>query len=442
MSYDRTIEYLFGLQKHGIKLGLTTTQLLLKSMGDPHRAFRSFHVAGTNGKGSTSAFLSGVLASEGYRVGLYTSPHLVSFTERIRINGIPISEQRVVELAEKVRAKHAEIFAGREGAVSPTFFEVTTVMAFTYFAEEGVDVAVIEVGMGGRLDATNVIMPAVSVITNIELEHTEFLGSSIEQIAEEKAGIIKPKVPVVTGATQPEVIAVFEKAAAQNSSPIYRMGKDFGPVRTAGSGTQKFDYRGISADRAGLSLSLLGKHQIGNACIAVAALECAVKAGIYVSESAIRTGLSSARWAGRLERVSERPDIFLDGAHNPASAEILAEALKELKQNYRRLILVVGILKDKDYRGILNRLAPIADYIVATRPDYARAMDASILAVEAGRIHRNVFAAETIGDAVALARRKAAADDIIVITGSLYTVGDARALLVSPADVPLRDLRG
>src|SRR5512139_3336723 len=213
-SYQETFEYLFGLQKYGIKFGLSNSRRLMGLMGDPHRQFRSIHVAGTNGKGSTSAFLAGMLMAAGYRVGLYTSPHLVNFTERIRINNIPITEGRAVELAERVRRRYESEPPGKDEQLSPTFFEVTTTMAFTCFAEEGVDVAVVEAGMGGRLDSTNVIVPMVSVVTNIDLEHTEFLGATIELIAGEKAGIIKAGVPVVTGAVQPGAIAVIDQAAA------------------------------------------------------------------------------------------------------------------------------------------------------------------------------------------------------------------------------------
>jgi dihydrofolate synthase/folylpolyglutamate synthase len=228
MSYRQTIEYLFGLQKHGIKFGLTNSYALMELMGDPHTKFRAVHIAGTNGKGSTAAFLAGMLRAAGHRVGLYTSPHLVSFTERIRINGAQISEGRVVELAERIR-KGCRLLGSGEGPgpFSPTFFEVTTALAFTYFAEEGVDLAVVETGMGGRLDSTNVVTPLVSVITNIDLEHTEFLGNSLEEIAREKAGIIKRGIPVVTGASRAEAVGVIEGTAAGLSAPLYRLGRDF-----------------------------------------------------------------------------------------------------------------------------------------------------------------------------------------------------------------------
>ena len=441
MPYQETIDYLFGLQKHGIKFGLSNSRQLMGLMGDPHLRFRSVHIAGTNGKGSTAAFLAGMLLAAGYRVGLYTSPHLVSFTERIRINNIPLSEDRVIDLAERVRTRY-EGLPPAEGARTPTFFEVTTAMAFTCFAEEHVDVAVVEAGMGGRLDSTNVITPMVSVITNIDREHTEYLGDTIEKIAGEKAGIIKRGVPVVTGAVQPEALTVIERTAASAGSPVHRMPKDFGAVPRAAGPEQAFDYRGIGMRLVDLRIAMRGQHQIGNACLALAAAECVANGGMAVPEAAIRTGLANAVWEGRLEKVAERPDIFLDGAHNPASARVLADAVRDLKQGYRHLVLVIGVLMDKDYRGIVSQLAPLADRIIVTKPHYSRALDVPSLAREIGTFHRTVHAAEHVAEAIDLARQGAAENDLILITGSLYTVGDARAVLRPGASGPLQGLKG
>ncbi|NTW67506.1 MAG: bifunctional folylpolyglutamate synthase/dihydrofolate synthase [Nitrospirae bacterium] len=443
MSYQETIDYLFGLQKHGIKFGLSNSIQLMGLMGDPQRRFPSVHIAGTNGKGSTAAFLACMLRAAGYRVGLYTSPHLVSFTERIRINGVPVTEERVVGLAERVRARYENVRSAEGGPLTPTFFEVTTAMAFTCFAEERVDIAVVEAGMGGRLDSTNVIAPLVSVITNIDLEHTEYLGTTVGLIASEKAGIIKPGVPVVTGAVQPEVLAVIEQQARLAGSPVFRMPQDFGAEQVATDREQEFDYRGIFARLPRLRIVMLGRHQVGNACMALAAAECIGKAGMKIPETALRAGLADAVWEGRLERVAQRPDIYLDGAHNPASAQVLADALRDLKRSYRRMVLVVGILKDKDYRGILDRLVPLADRVVVTRPHYSRALDTASLAAEISTLHGDVASTECVAEAIDLARRETARDDLIIITGSLYTVGDARAAF-RPGEDPgmLRGLKG
>ena len=443
MSYQTTIEYLFGLQKHGIKFGLSNSIQLMGLMGDPHRRFRSAHIAGTNGKGSTAAFLAGMLRAAGYRVGLYTSPHLVSFTERIRIDGVPVTEARVAALAEQARARYEGVQSSEGGPLTPTFFEVTTAMAFTCFAEERVDIAVVEAGMGGRLDSTNVISPLVSVITNIDLEHTEFLGTALGQIAAEKAGIIKPGVPVVTGAVQPEAISVIEQQAAAAGSPVFRMPRDFGAEQATTRQGQEFDYRGIGARLPRMRIGMLGRHQVGNACLALAAAECIGRAGTAVPEAALRAGLAQAVWEGRLERVAQAPDIYLDGAHNPASAQVLADAVRDLKRSYRRMVLVVGILKDKDYRGILDRLVPLADRVVVTRPNYSRALDTSVLASEISALHSDVAFTGSVAEAINLVRHEAREDDLILITGSLYTVGDARAAL-RPGEGPglLRGLKG
>ncbi len=423
-SYQETIDYLFALQKHGIKLGMENTRLLMELCGDPHRSFRAIHVAGTNGKGSTAAFLASMLVAAGYRTGLYTSPHLVDFTERIRINGRPISEARVVELARRIR----ESWERRAGSTSPTFFEVTTALTFSYFAEEGVDIAVIEVGMGGRLDSTNVITPLVSVITNIELEHTEFLGETIELIAGEKAGIIKPGVPVVSGVTQPQALKVLADTAAAAGSRLYLLGRDF-----SGSGrdrsTQRFDYFGIAASLPRANISLRGAYQVDNACCALAALECVRAAGVRIEEQALRQGLEQALWEGRLELAASSPDLFLDGAHNPASARVLAGAVRELKAAYSGLLLVIGILGDKDFLGIIRELVPLADRVIVTKPGYARALSLDLLAAEVRAIHSSVATAPNVRVAIAQARAVALPTDMVLVTGSLYVVGDARAAL-------------
>jgi dihydrofolate synthase/folylpolyglutamate synthase len=444
MAFQETIEYLFGLQKYGTKFGLTNSATLLERMGDPHRRFRSVHIAGTNGKGSTAAFLDSMLRAAGYRVGLYTSPHLVSFTERFRINGAEISEAMVVELAERVRRCYeGTATPGGQGSLSPTFFEVTTAMAFTWFAQEKVDLAVIEAGMGGRLDSTNVITPLVSVITNIDLEHIEFLGTTLTAIAGEKAGIIKQGVPVVSGAVQPDAVAVLQAEAARKTAPFYRLPKDFGPEQVSPGVLPSFSYRGMLSRYTGLRTGMLGRHQLTNASLALAAVECLRASGIDVPEGAVRTGLAGAAWAGRLERTGSRPDIYLDGAHNPASAAVLAEALRELKRDYRSLVLVLGILRDKDHRGIIEQIVPLADRVVVTRPQYARAMDVATLADEVRLLQENVTTVPTVGEAIALARSGAEENDLIVITGSLYTVGDARAVLRSgPATGLLQGLKG
>jgi dihydrofolate synthase/folylpolyglutamate synthase len=450
LSYPKAIEYLYGLQQHGIKLGLENSRRLMTVLDEPHRRFRSVHIAGTNGKGSTAAMIATVLAAAGYRTGLYTSPHLIDFTERIRVNGEPISPDAVARLTERIRAAAADLPppAGRTGAgeagLPVTFFEFTTAMAFLHFAESAVDFAVAEVGMGGRYDATNVLTPLVTVITQIDFDHQAYLGDTIERIAAEKAGIIKPAVPVVTAADRPEAMSVIENVSREQKAPLYRLGFE---VRVEGATPQRFRYQGIRWSLSDLNCSLLGKHQLSNAGCALAALEllepclpAGGRPGITIGEAPVRQGLSTVRWEGRLERMPPGPSgaaVILDGAHNPAGARVLRTFLEESRPpRPGRLILVLGILRDKDIGGILAELIPIADEVVVTRPRHERAASTDDLkrhlekyAVPAGKRAVRATVREPLEEALRYAQSASAAADLICITGSLYTVGEARAYL-------------
>jgi dihydrofolate synthase/folylpolyglutamate synthase len=269
----------------------------------------------------------------------------------------------------------------------------------------------------------------VSVITNIDLEHTEYLGTTLTQITREKAGIIKQGVPVVTGATQPEVITVIEQEAAAQQAAVYRLSRDFIPRPVAARSGQVFDYRGIRSVYENVRINMLGRYQTDNACLALATIECLRNSGIIVDEAAVRRGLEQVRWEGRLELVARKPDIYLDGAHNPASAQKLAATVREMIPAYGKTILIIGILGDKDYEGIMSALVPLADHVVVTKPQYSRAMDVRALASEIRQLHGSVETAETLKDAIAAAERVASRDDLVLITGSLYVVGDARAVL-------------
>jgi dihydrofolate synthase/folylpolyglutamate synthase len=428
VGVERSIAYLYGLQSHGIKPGLARTRALLGALGDPHRLFRSIHVGGTNGKGSTAAMLASVLGSRGYRVGLYTSPHLIDFAERIQINGRAISSDRVVALTENIRQA-----SGACLSEPPTFFEATTAMAFACFAEAGVDCAVIEVGMGGRFDATNVLTPLVSVITTIGMDHQEYLGTTPESIAFEKAGIIKQGVPVVAGRLAPEPLSVIRRAAAEREAACVALGEDFD---ARGEAPDRFSYGGLRRRYGSLSCPLPGRHQVDNAACALAALELAEARGLAVGEEAVREGLRAVRWPGRLELVSRRPDVWLDGAHNPQAADALAAHLATLAA--RRgpsapggLILVVGMMRDKDRKGVLSRLAavPGASRLVVTAAAHARAADPRELARECEGLGMPVAVRPTVAEAFAHARRLAGPDDTICVTGSLFVVGEAKAVI-------------
>ncbi len=421
-AYSKAVEYLYRLQRHGIKLGLENIERTLSALGDPHRRFRSIHVAGTNGKGSTAAMLASVLTTAGYRTGLYTSPHLLEFTERIRIDGEPVSKERVAELTQRVRA------AGGERPL--TFFEFTTAMAFQQFADSGVDLAVAEVGLGGRFDATNLLLPKVAVITNVELDHQEFLGDRIELIAGEKAGIIKSGTPVVTAATRPEAIEVIERIAREHNAPLYRLGRD---VRAEGESPQRFRYRGIRWDLSDLKCPLLGQHQLQNAGCALAALELMEEGGLSLNEAAVREGIRTVGWPGRLEWIpasASRAAVLLDGAHNPAAARSLRAFLETAPRPAGgRLILVFGVMRDKDIDGILAPLAPLADEIVLTRPNYERAAEAKDLERRVAGYSVRTTVREPVREAVRYARSVSGSRDWILVTGSLFVIGEAGAAL-------------
>ncbi len=436
LSYPKAIEYLYGLQWHGIKLGLDTIRRLMTVLNEPHRRFHSVHIAGTNGKGSTAAMVATILAAAGYRTGLYTSPHLIDFTERMRVNGAPIPPEQAARLTERIRAAVADLPAGEAG-LPVTFFEFTTAMAFLYFADSAVDFVVAEVGMGGRYDATNVLTPLVSVITQVDFDHQAYLGDTIERIAAEKAGIIKPSVPVVTAVDRPEALSVIRTVCREQKVPLYQVGSD---VHVEGATPQRFGYRGIRWSLSDLNCALLGRHQLSNAGCALAALELLEQQGISIREAAVRQGLSSVQWEGRLERMPPAPSgaaVILDGAHNPAGARALRAFLEESRPSRPgRLILVLGILRDKDIGGILAELVPIADEVVVTRPRYERAASAEDLkrhlekyAVAAGRRAVCATVREPLEEALRYVQSTAAAVDLICITGSLYTVGEARSYL-------------
>jgi dihydrofolate synthase/folylpolyglutamate synthase len=434
MSYSAALEFLQGLQNHGIKLGLESIQALLGRLGNPQDRYRTIHIGGTNGKGSTAAMAAAMLQAAGYQVGLYTSPHLIDFRERIRINGDPIPDDSVSQLTDHVRAALRDTI-GKE--ILPTFFEFTTALAFQHFAEAGVDVAVIEVGLGGRFDATNTVQPMLSVITNVALDHQEYLGDNVGAIAFEKAGIIKDGVPVVAGRLSAEAAEVVEAVATDRGAPIFRLARDF---RVAGDPLEGFHYEGVQRSYRDLSSPLAGLHQLDNAACALAALELASDLGLPASEQAIRDGLRATQWEGRLEVVERHPTLLLDGAHNPAAAEAVAGYLASYRRVHptSRVILIIGMMRDKDRTGFLRRLLPLADELVLTQASIPRAASVEELAAA---LDAEVGTAQTVphpAEALALARRLASSEDLICVTGSLLLVGEMKALLRGCGLSPIR----
>jgi dihydrofolate synthase/folylpolyglutamate synthase len=363
-----------------------------------------------------AAFLSSILVRAGYRVGLYTSPHLMRFNERIQINGRPISDKQVRQAAEAVQRIYTQ-------GDPPTFFECATAMALHHFALERVDWAVLETGMGGRYDATNVVHPEACVISNVGLEHTEYLGNTLEKIAIEKAGIIKEKAGVVTGIRQKTAFQVIERAAADKGVPLFRMGRDI-KCRKAGAGF--FTYLGKKHRWQRLKVGLLGDHQQVNASLALGALELLMDKGLEVPEEAVYGGLAETHWPGRLEVVSDDPFIILDGAHNPSAVRTL-KAFLQKGVGWRRLILVLGVLKDKTWKPMVRELAGISDRMILTAPDYERAADPQELAAFARSFKNDVVVIHKLADAISYALDQVSPGDLMCVTGSLYTVGEAKA---------------
>ena len=418
-TYQQSLDYLYGLEKFGMIFNLTQVERILNAIGDPHKEIQTIHIGGTNGKGSTAAMMSSILQKEGYRVGLYTSPHLIRFTERIKVNGKEIEEEEVAALAGWMRK---EIEAS--GILPPfTFFDFTTAMALHYFKQKLVDLAILEVGLGGRLDSTNVVDPLIAIITNIAKDHEEYLGKSILKIAQEKAGIIKKGRPLITAATQPLVLRLFSKVCQGKESPYFRVGKEFRYVRAEDG---DFDYEGLNRKLWGIHLNLKGFHQVINATTALGAMEVLEDLGYRVSTHAMIDGLKEVDWPGRLEIVSSSPRVILDGAHNPAGALVLKESLEKEFQ-YQNLILLIGIMKDKDIPSMLHLLAPLAHHIIFTKPHTDRAAAPSLLKKALGQNGKKAEIAENLREAIERGLSLTQEEDLLCITGSLYTVGEARA---------------
>ncbi len=418
-DYQQSLEYLYGLEKFGMIFGLEKVRAILEAIGNPHLEIQTIHIGGTNGKGSTAAMMASILQQEGYHVGLYTSPHLIRFTERIKVDGKEIDQEVVAELTDWIRERI------ETSGVSPpfTFFDFTTAMALLYFKQKRVDLAILEVGLGGRLDSTNVVDPLLSIITNVSKDHEEVLGRTLLKIAYEKAGIIKKGRPLITAASQPQILRVFSKICKEKGSPFYRMGKEFSYVPCEGG---HFHYRGIHRKFWDLTVNLHGSHQIINAVTALGAMEVLDELGYVVSNEAMINGLNRVEWPGRLEMVCSSPRVFLDGAHNPAGALVLKESLQK-EFEYNRLILIVGIMRDKNYKFILRTLAPIADHLILTQPNIPRAASPEVLQKV---LERNGEKAEIVQDvqkAIDRGLSMASSEDLLCITGSLYTVGEARA---------------
>lgn len=438
--YRSALDWIHGLGRFGSKPGLERIEALLHLMGNPHHRVRFVHVGGTNGKGSTAVILASMLRKAGCRIGLYTSPYLLSFTNRMAVNGSDIGHEDLVALVNRVRPL-VEKIGSDQSLGEMTEFEVVTALALDYFASADVDLVVFEVGLGGRLDATNVVTPLISIITNISLEHTAVLGSTIEAIAAEKAGIIKAEKPLLTAAEDQRALQVFRTRCRELKAPMYRV---YPPPRiTGGKGNKKpvavlkkitsegqiFSYRGFSIELDDLFIPLRGRYQLNNAATALAALELLEKEGYPTDEAAVRSGLSETVWPGRLELIQKDPLVIMDGAHNPAAMEKLAEAVPQYF-HYRRLILVIGILADKDIAAMLEHILPLAAVVIFTRPLLPRAADpgdVAEFAISHFKLQNDYLIIQSHSEAFDRALELAGPQDAVLVTGSLYTVSDIRA---------------
>ena len=412
VGYTEAIQFLYDLRLFGAKFGLENTFKLAELAGNPQNQLRFIHVAGTNGKGSTCAILESIYRAAGLRTGLFTSPHLVSFRERIQVNRQLISEAEVVRLVGELQPLLKQFPADHH----PTFFEVVTVMALKFFAEQKCDLVIWETGLGGRLDATNIVTPLASVITNIQFDHQQWLGDTLEKIAAEKAGIVKPGVPVITAADEPEALAVIEKTAWGKNAPLIKVAQASRLHAAAGTA----------------ALPLPGDHQRLNAALALATVEV-LQDKIPVSDAALRNGLQNVNWPGRLQLVT-RPSgqkFLLDGAHNVAGAKVLRQALEDHFGGTRRT-LVLGVLQDKDWQHICETLAPPVARILTVPVSSERTADARELAAACRAVNSTaeIVACDSLHEAL----EKIVGDDFVVVTGSLYLVGEAlESFGLSPA---------
>ncbi|HKV29947.1 MAG TPA: folylpolyglutamate synthase/dihydrofolate synthase family protein [Candidatus Dormibacteraeota bacterium] len=427
MTYQESLEYLTSLGRFGIKLGLERTEALLRALGDPQELFQGVLVAGTNGKGSVCAMVSSILQAAGYRVGLMPKPHLISYTERIQVGQRPIAEADFAALLTELQPAINKV-AAELGP--PTEFEILTSAAFYYFARAGIDLLVCEVGLGGRLDSTNVLDLGVNVITNIALDHTQHLGSTLEAIAAEKAGILKPDSIAITGA-QPPALAVIEARAREERIPLLRLGQEIevNAIDKEWAGVQATVTTPGGTYRD-LRIQLLGLYQADNAALAVTAIDALRSRGWDISGGALRDGLARTHWPGRLEVIDRDPIVLVDGAHNPAALERSLEAVQKLAKG-RPLVIVFGAMRDKDLASMLALLRRVNAPVIFSRIDWHRAESPTELAKPfEGESETSESSAEALGRA----REKVGRLGIVFVCGSLYLVGEVKALpLRTPA---------
>nr|UWI49789.1 bifunctional folylpolyglutamate synthase/dihydrofolate synthase [Clostridioides difficile] len=429
MKYEEALEYISQTNKFGIRLGLENIGKLLELLGNPQETLNIIHVAGTNGKGSVCSFISNILRESGYKVGLYTSPYLETFTERIRVNGENIPQEDVARIIGLIKEK-IEVMVS-QGYAYPTEFEVVTAMAFYYYSEQKVDFVALEVGLGGRYDATNIITKSlVSVITSISLDHTGILGDTIEKIAYEKAGIIKENGVVLVYDQTDEAKDVIKSVCKEKNAKYIEVNFDNMNIKKSNINSQVYDCNVMGEVYNNLEIMLIGEHQIDNSILAMSVLKYLkdTKKLDNVSEESIRKGLITTKWPGRIEKIKESPIFIIDGAHNEDGAKSLAKALdKHFKD--KKLTLLIGMLEDKDIDGVLEILMPKFSKVVTTTPNNPRAINSDILKDKILKYVSDVTSKHEIEDAVNYTLEMSNKDDIIISAGSLYMIGTVRTLV-------------
>jgi dihydrofolate synthase/folylpolyglutamate synthase len=424
VNYDEALDWLYNVRRFGPSRTLGPTRHILKLLGDPQNSFRSIHVGGSNGKGSTSAMIASILGATGAKVGLFTSPHLEEFVERVKVDGVEISREDAARLLTEIRPLFEKML---EQSMFLRFFDVVTAMTFLYFRENAVDYAVLEVGLGGRLDATNVVDPLVSVITNIGYEHTNILGDTLPEIAGEKAGIIKQGRPLVTATRDDEVFKVFGEKAQELGSEVIRVGYDteFQKVGAKMSG-MTFDLRS-RMEYKGLKVPLLGEHQITNAATAVAAVEALSRYGVDVPEQAVREGLQGVYWPARLEVVKTSPTVVLDCAKDAEATEAVRRTLEE-DVDAGRIVAVVSMSSDKNIPGMIRNIAAVSErFIVTTHSVMGRAASPELIAEEITKNGRPYEVIEDEKAAFTRALELAGEEDTVLVIGSVFLAGAARS---------------
>ena len=444
VSYEQGVQRLLWLGHEGrsLKWDLENIRRVLERLGRPERRFASLHIAGTNGKGSVAAMLESILRAAGLRTGLYTSPHLERINERIAVEGAPASDADFAAAFDAAAEVIETLLAGNALANPPSYFETLTAMAFRHFAEAGVEAAVVEVGLGGRLDATNVLTPAVTVITAIDFDHERYLGHSIEKIAAEKAGILKPGVPVINAAVHPVARQVVAERAAAVGAPLVEVATAYHAenIKAHDFGHYEFTVRGPEGFELRLAPDLRGAFQVENAVTAAAAARELAGRGWKIPAEAIAAGIAAAEWPGRMELVQQNPLVFLDGAHNPAGARQVARFWAEHLAG-RRIHLVYGTVRDKAVEEVAELLFPPAATVILTQPNTPRAASPGTLARLARAVNANVKVEPEPAPALARALEEAAPGDVVFVTGSLFLVGDCRQALSRSAAALPREVR-